>query len=131
MAAQLVHSHLEREPRAGRRLVEDQRDAAPLERARAEAIALQLDRSFEEAVELFARKLLAGEEVTQHPRIVVRAVTWNLFHGLDSPPATRRPLLPEFVAVLGSFEWDVALLQEAPPRWRSRLAGSLGVESAI
>jgi endonuclease/exonuclease/phosphatase family metal-dependent hydrolase len=61
----------------------------------------------------------------------VRAVSWNLFHGLDSPPATRRPLLPEFVHVLGSFEWDVALLQEAPPRWRSELARSLGADSAI
>ena len=61
----------------------------------------------------------------------MRAVTWNLFHGLDSPAATSRPLLPEFVRVLDSVEWDVALLQEAPPRWRSELARSLGAESAI
>jgi endonuclease/exonuclease/phosphatase family metal-dependent hydrolase len=58
-------------------------------------------------------------------------VTWNLFHGLDSPPATRRPLLPEFVRMLGAVEWDVALLQEAPPRWRDALARDLGAESAI
>jgi endonuclease/exonuclease/phosphatase family metal-dependent hydrolase len=61
----------------------------------------------------------------------VRAVTWNLFHGLDSPPATTRPLLPEFVRVLGSVAWDVALLQEAPPRWRAVLARDLAAESAI
>ena len=33
-----------------------------------------------------------------------------------------RPLLHEFAAILDGFEWDVALLQEAPPRWFSRLA---------
>jgi endonuclease/exonuclease/phosphatase family metal-dependent hydrolase len=33
--------------------------------------------------------------------------------------------------VLGSVDWDVALLQEAPPRWRKALARELGAESAI
>jgi endonuclease/exonuclease/phosphatase family metal-dependent hydrolase len=33
--------------------------------------------------------------------------------------------------VLGSLDWDVALLQEAPPRWRDALARELGAESAI
>jgi endonuclease/exonuclease/phosphatase family metal-dependent hydrolase len=58
-------------------------------------------------------------------------VTWNLFHGRASPPAPVRSLLPEFVDALGSVEWDVALLQEAPPRWREALARQLGAESAI
>jgi endonuclease/exonuclease/phosphatase family metal-dependent hydrolase len=40
-------------------------------------------------------------------------------------------LLPEFGDVLDSIEWDVALLQEAPPRWREALARRLGAESAI
>jgi endonuclease/exonuclease/phosphatase family metal-dependent hydrolase len=35
------------------------------------------------------------------------------------------------VRVLDSVEWDVALLQEAPPRWRDALARELGAESAI
>jgi endonuclease/exonuclease/phosphatase family metal-dependent hydrolase len=33
--------------------------------------------------------------------------------------------------VLGSLDWHVALLQEAPPRWREALAHELGAESAI
>jgi endonuclease/exonuclease/phosphatase family metal-dependent hydrolase len=70
-------------------------------------------------------------------------VTWNLFHGRDSPPnralftprskflrvterdathvQVNRPLRAEFATVLGRTEWDLALLQEAPPRWRGRL----------
>jgi endonuclease/exonuclease/phosphatase family metal-dependent hydrolase len=83
----------------------------------------------------------------------VRAVTWNLFHGRDFPPnpalftvrskwlrvterdathvQVNRPLRAEFARVLGSVEWDVALLQEAPLRWGDALAGELGAESAI
>ena len=33
-----------------------------------------------------------------------------------------RPLLDEFASVLERLEWDVALLQEAPPRWFTPLA---------
>jgi endonuclease/exonuclease/phosphatase family metal-dependent hydrolase len=58
-------------------------------------------------------------------------LTWNLFHGRDFPPKTNRPLLPEFVRVLDSVDWQLALLQEAPPRWRDRLASELQAESAI
>jgi endonuclease/exonuclease/phosphatase family metal-dependent hydrolase len=58
-------------------------------------------------------------------------VTWNLFHGRSVPPGPNRPLLPEFVRVLDSVEWDVALLQEAPPRWRCDLARALRAETAI
>jgi len=70
----------------------------------------------------------------------LRLVTWNLFHGRDHPPDERllswrsrlfrvrergaryeqvnRSLHAEFARVLSALEWDVALLQEAPPRWR-------------
>ena len=58
-------------------------------------------------------------------------VTWNLFHGRASPPSPRRSLLPEFVETLDSLDWDLALLQEAPPRWRDRLAHDLRAQSAI
>jgi endonuclease/exonuclease/phosphatase family metal-dependent hydrolase len=98
---------------------------------RREPVALQLARALEQPLELLARKLLAGEEVTRHPRIVVRAVTWNLFHGRASPPSPKRSLLPEFVEVLNELDWHVALLQEAPPRWRDELARELHAESAI
>ena len=79
----------------------------------------------------------------------VRLITWNLFHGRDHPPEPRlytlrsrilpitergeryaqvnRSLLREFREVLGALEWDVALLQEAPPRWH----GELGADGAI
>src|SRR4051812_27341710 len=131
MPAELVHAHLEREPCARRRLVEDQRDAAPRQRARGEPVALQLQRAVEQPLELIARKLLAGEEVTRHPGIVVRVVTWNLFHGRASPPSPKRSLLSDFVELLDSLDWHVALLQEAPPRWRDALARELRAQSAI
>jgi endonuclease/exonuclease/phosphatase family metal-dependent hydrolase len=51
-------------------------------------------------------------------------VTWNLFHG-------RAARLPDFVHALRGIDWDVALLQEAPPRWREDLARELEAESAI
>jgi endonuclease/exonuclease/phosphatase family metal-dependent hydrolase len=75
----------------------------------------------------------------------MRVLSWNLYHGRDFPPdpalfTTRsrllgtserndthvqvnRSLLAEFARVLDGLEWDVALLQEAPPRWFRELAG--------
>jgi endonuclease/exonuclease/phosphatase family metal-dependent hydrolase len=77
--------------------------------------------------------------MASHPGIVLRLLSWNLFHGRDCPPnpalstwrsrllrrderdathvQVNRPLGPEFASKLASWEWDVALLQEAPPRW--------------
>jgi endonuclease/exonuclease/phosphatase family metal-dependent hydrolase len=79
-----------------------------------------------------------------HDTAVIRTVTWNLFHGRDHPPdpelltwrsrLTRHPewnathqqvnrdLLEEFTVVLARAEWDVALLQECPPRFVALLA---------
>jgi endonuclease/exonuclease/phosphatase family metal-dependent hydrolase len=82
----------------------------------------------------------------------MRVLSWNLYHGRDFPPdpalftlrsrllkrterndthvQVNRPLLDEFVRVLGGLEWDVALLQEAPPRWFGELrrrTGAAGV----
>jgi endonuclease/exonuclease/phosphatase family metal-dependent hydrolase len=61
--------------------------------------------------------------VARHPGIVFRALTWNLFHGRADPPAGR-PLLDEFAEVLRREPWDIALLQEAPPRWFGKLGAS-------
>jgi endonuclease/exonuclease/phosphatase family metal-dependent hydrolase len=80
----------------------------------------------------------------------IRALTWNLFHGRDFPPdqslltmrsrllgtSTRndthvqvnRDLAPEFAHLLRTTAWDIALLQEAPPRWAGELAGACGAE---
>jgi endonuclease/exonuclease/phosphatase family metal-dependent hydrolase len=74
----------------------------------------------------------------------VRVLSWNLYHGRDFPPdpglftwrsrlfgvternathlQVNRPLLDEFASVINDLEWDVALLQEAPPRWSAELA---------
>jgi endonuclease/exonuclease/phosphatase family metal-dependent hydrolase len=74
----------------------------------------------------------------------MRVLSWNLYHGRDFPPdpalfslrsrllrtpergathiQVNRPLLDEFAAVLDGLEWDVALLQEVPPRWLGALA---------
>jgi endonuclease/exonuclease/phosphatase family metal-dependent hydrolase len=79
------------------------------------------------------------------------AVAWNLFHGRDFPPdpglftwrsrllraternathaQVNRDLQDEFAAVLAGAEWDVALLQECPPRFAEPLAQACGAEA--
>jgi endonuclease/exonuclease/phosphatase family metal-dependent hydrolase len=74
----------------------------------------------------------------------MRVLSWNLYHGRDFPPEpalftlrsrllgvsergethvqVNRPLFEEFAGVLERLEWDVGLLQEAPPRWFAALA---------
>lgn len=89
--------------------------------------------------------------------IVFRVLSWNLFHGRDFPPRRElrtwrsrllwlserddthvqlnRPLFAEFAALLDGWDWDVAFLQEAPPRWfrplarHARASGALGLTS--
>ena len=78
------------------------------------------------------------------------ALAWNLFHGRDFPPdpelftwrsrlfrvterndthlQVNRELLDEFAALLAAAEWDVALLQEVPPRFAAPLADACGAE---
>jgi endonuclease/exonuclease/phosphatase family metal-dependent hydrolase len=82
--------------------------------------------------------------MARHPGIVVRVLTWNLFHGRDFPPdpglftrrsrllrvternathvQVNRPLEDEFAGLLAAQPWHVAFLQEAPPRWLVPLA---------
>jgi endonuclease/exonuclease/phosphatase family metal-dependent hydrolase len=66
--------------------------------------------------------------VARHQGIVVRVLSWNLFHGRDHPPVApgyvdiRTPLRAEFAQVVAELDWDVALLQEAPLRWFRDLA---------
>jgi endonuclease/exonuclease/phosphatase family metal-dependent hydrolase len=79
------------------------------------------------------------------------AIAWNLFHGRDFPPdpalftwrsrllrvserndthvQVNRELLDEFAAILAGAEWDVALLQECPPRCAAPLASACGAEA--
>jgi endonuclease/exonuclease/phosphatase family protein len=83
---------------------------------------------------------------------LVRALSWNLFHGRDFPPdralfTTRsrvfgvaernathvqlnRPLLDEFARVIAALDWEIALLQEAPPRWLRPLCRATGASGA-
>ena len=63
----------------------------------------------------------------------MRALSWNLFHGRDLPDGTdyRRSLQPQFAEVLASFDWDVALLQEAPPRFFQDLAARSGARGRL
>jgi endonuclease/exonuclease/phosphatase family metal-dependent hydrolase len=63
----------------------------------------------------------------------VRALTWNLFHGRDLPVEVdyKRSLHAEFAALLDRFDWDVALLQEAPPRWFQELAFRTGARGRV
>jgi endonuclease/exonuclease/phosphatase family metal-dependent hydrolase len=79
------------------------------------------------------------------------AVSWNLFHGRDFPPdpalftwrsrllrieernethvQVNRELVAEFSEVLAAAEWDVALLQECPPRFATPLAKASGADA--
>jgi endonuclease/exonuclease/phosphatase family metal-dependent hydrolase len=83
-------------------------------------------------------------------RVQLTAIAWNLFHGRDFPPDPKlrtwrsrllriternathiqvnRDLLPEFAAMLDGAEWDVALLQECPPRYAGPLARACRAE---
>ena len=80
----------------------------------------------------------------------LRALSWNVFHGRDRPPnpalatwrsrllrvterdathaQVNRDLFEEFARVIGGADWDVALLQECPPRWAAALAGATAAD---
>ncbi|HEX3238748.1 MAG TPA: endonuclease/exonuclease/phosphatase family protein [Solirubrobacterales bacterium] len=79
------------------------------------------------------------------------AIAWNLFHGRDYPPdpalrswrsrllrieernethvQVNRDLGREFATLLAATAWDVALLQECPPRFAAPLARACAAES--
>ena len=59
----------------------------------------------------------------------LRVLTWNLFHGRARPPAGHS-LLGEFGAALAGWDWDVALLQEVPHWWASKLGEATGSQPA-
>jgi endonuclease/exonuclease/phosphatase family metal-dependent hydrolase len=83
--------------------------------------------------------------------VEIEALTWNLFNGRDYPPdpalftwrsrlfgtseqnathlQVNRDLLDQFAAIISSARWDVALLQECPPRWAPGLAAACGAET--
>jgi endonuclease/exonuclease/phosphatase family metal-dependent hydrolase len=78
-------------------------------------------------------------------------LSWNLFHGRDFPPdpalrtwrsrllrleqrnethvQVNRDLTEEFATVLSQAEWDVAMLQECPPRFAEPLARACRAEA--
>jgi endonuclease/exonuclease/phosphatase family metal-dependent hydrolase len=78
------------------------------------------------------------------------AIAWNLFHGRDFPPdpglrswrsrllridernethvQVNRDLTTEFATLLAASAWDVALLQECPPRFAEPLARACSAE---
>jgi endonuclease/exonuclease/phosphatase family metal-dependent hydrolase len=82
--------------------------------------------------------------------VELTVISWNLFHGRDFPPdpdlftwrsrllrvternathaQVNRNLLEEFSHLLATAEWDVALLQESPPRFAEPLAQACGAE---
>jgi endonuclease/exonuclease/phosphatase family metal-dependent hydrolase len=58
--------------------------------------------------------------------VQLAVVTWNLWHG-RSQAGAGGDRFDEFAAILGSWEWDIALLQEVPPWWPDRFARRLDV----
>jgi endonuclease/exonuclease/phosphatase family metal-dependent hydrolase len=85
--------------------------------------------------------------------IVLGVLSWNLFHGRDFPPdaalrtwrsrllglsernatheQVNRSLFDEFSGWIAARDWDLALLQEAPPRWFRPLAERAGAHGAL
>lgn len=83
----------------------------------------------------------------------MRVLSWNLYHGRDRAPErglhtwrsrllrttergsefaqVNRPLFTQFATLIGSWEWDIALLQEAPPRWLAPLGRHCGAHGAL
>lgn len=83
----------------------------------------------------------------------ITALTWNVFHGRDHPPdpelitwrswllgteernathvQVNRDLFDEFAGMLAAARWDVALLQEFPPRWGHRMARACGADMQL
>jgi endonuclease/exonuclease/phosphatase family metal-dependent hydrolase len=59
--------------------------------------------------------------------VSLSVLTWNVFHGRAVPPAGR-DLFEEYAGALAGWSWGVALLQEVPPWWPSRLAVRCGAE---
>jgi len=79
------------------------------------------------------------------------AIAWNLFHGRDFPPdpelrswrsrllrfdernethiQVNRDLSQEFATLLAGSAWDIALLQECPPRFMEPLARACAAEA--
>src|SRR3954471_1785709 len=127
MAAELHDAGLERQARAGRGTLEDQRDDLARQRVRRPRRGLQRGGPREQLGELSGLEFLAGEEMSRQVGnpIPMEVLTWNLFHGRAQPPAGR-DLVDDFGAVLTSWAWDVALLQEVPPWWPERLALATG-----
>ncbi len=80
-------------------------------------------------------------------------MSWNLFHGRDHPPESElltwrsrllritergdehaqvnRDLFDEFASTIADAEWDVALLQECPPRWAEGLGTACGADAHL
>lgn len=91
--------------------------------------------------------------MARHPGIVIAALSWNLAHGRDFPPdrslqtwrsrilrttergdthaQVNRPLREEFATCLAERDWELALLQEVPPRWQAKLARRTEAGAAI
>jgi hypothetical protein len=83
----------------------------------------------------------------------IQVISWNLFHGRDKAPdpglhtwrsrllkvtergesyaQVNRSLFADFATALAGIRWDVALLQESPPRWASALTEALGAEAHL
>lgn len=60
--------------------------------------------------------------------MLLRVLTWNLFHGRALPPRDE-DLLDAFATRLAGWRWDVALLQEVPPWWPVSLARACDAEA--
>jgi len=81
----------------------------------------------------------------------IRVLTWNIFHGRDGPPdkalyttwaewtrktetnkthaQVNRDLWRDYTDMLCAAEWDIAILQECPPRWEPGFSRECAADS--
>jgi endonuclease/exonuclease/phosphatase family metal-dependent hydrolase len=104
-------------------------------------------RRLHEAADTTGRPITVGRLTPMETRVL----TWNIFHGRDGPPdpalytrwaewtrktmrnethvQVNRDLWREFTDMVCGADWDVALLQECPPRWQPGFERECGAES--
>ena len=132
VAAELDDAGLERQPRAGRRLLEHaaRRRGPP---APATSAARPSARRRGRAARAARRdELLAGEEMPRQDGQSSRDAGPDLEplpRPRACPPRRARPAAPSSRATLAGWEWDVALLQEVPPWWPPALARACGAQA--
>ena len=134
VAAELEHARLHRRARAGRGLLEQQRDRAALERTRdARGACLSASARSRIAVSSLAVSSAPVRKCKRQAECTVAAHARAHLEPLPRPLDPQRRgagCWPSSRRALAGWEWDVALLQEVPPWWPPRSRPRTGADAA-